>query len=119
MNPDRREHFWLQISRSVQAPVVNSDTSVSISINDPRFAQKVFGGPIVAKRARNLSIPVEKDAYGRTPATYEQETGFKLFLVHGANQLLLARALGDGRVQIEYLLTPRVNQAPDPTALPD
>jgi hypothetical protein len=123
--PDRREHLWLKISQSVQAPVV-ADTSVSITIAHPLIAQKVFGGTIVAKRVKNLSIPIAPDAYGRSPAVFERETGLKLFVLHqggtkdNAHECLLLAALrGNGRVEVEYLLTPRVTQQADPTALPD
>jgi hypothetical protein len=127
LNPSRREHYWLGVSRAVQSPVVPSPTRVEIDINHPSIAQKVFGGPIVAKRVRNLSIPESPEAYGRTPATFEKETGLKLFVLKtGPQQTLVLAALRGpsgsghpGQFEIEYLLTPRVNQKPDPTALPE
>ena len=121
LNPNRREHYWLGVSRGVQSPVVPTPTRVEIDINHPSIAQKVFGGPIVAKRVRNLSIPESPEAYGRTPATFERETGLKLVVLKtGPKQTLVLAALrGAGQFEIEYLLTPRVNQKPDPTALPD
>jgi hypothetical protein len=118
-----REHFWNRVAQSVSAPVVAADgRALVISITQPGYAQKVYGGIITAKRVRNLAIPETPEAYGRSPATFERETGAKLFVVKTARATVLARRIesaGGGGLQVEYLLTPSVNQAADPTALPD
>lgn len=115
----KRENFWLKVGQSVQVPVVNSaGTIVEIDINDPRFAQKVFGGEIRAKRVKNLALPLEPEAYGRSPKTFEAETGIKLVFIKQRDNALLAQVKEGGALQIEYLLTPKVNQQADPTALP-
>lgn len=121
---DRRTHFWLQIASSVNAPVVAGATTVTVTIADPRFAQKFFGGTITAKNAGALTIPVEERAYGRTAATFERETGLKLFLVKtgkGAfENAVLAVKDDQGRgFTVEYLLTPSVKQQADTDALPE
>lgn len=126
LNPGRRQNFWLQVAQSVSAPVIaTGGTTVTISISDPRFAQKVFGGTITAKRAGALTIPVSPDAYGRTTKTFEAETGLKLFLLRpggkGGNRFrnaVLASARGGG-LQVEFVLKLAVNQDKDATALPD
>ena len=113
-----RTHYWLEVAGSVQAPVVEGDSAVSVTISHPTIAQKIFGGTIRAKRVRNLSIPETPEAYGRTPATYERETGLRLvFLKQGDNAILASRADGQG-LTVQYLLTPSVRQKPDPRALP-
>lgn len=120
--PDRRQHFWQQVAHAVQAPVVTADnTRVDISINHPAIAQKVFGGDIVAKRGKALSIPQSPEAYGRAPAVFEQETGLKLVFISANDHAFLASRRDDDSkfLQVEYLLTPRVHQDKDPTALPD
>jgi hypothetical protein len=120
--PDRREHLWQEIAHGVQAPVVDeAGNRVSISINHPVIAQKVFGGPITAKRGIDLSIPETEEAYGRMPSVFERETGLKLiFIKQGDHALLAARVDPDSKVlQVEYLLTPRVDQKADDTALPE
>ncbi len=126
----RREHFWLQVAGSVQSPRVSGD-KVSVTISDPRIAQKVFGGAIVAKRAGALTIPMSEQAYGRTAATFERETGLKLFLLKkrtgdpargqiGPSNLERAvlAAKVNGKIEVEYLLVKRVVQEPDEDALP-
>src|ERR1051326_4715156 len=67
-----RTHYWLEVAGSVQAPVVEGESAVTVTISHPTIAQKIFGGPIRAKRVRNLTIPETPEAYGRTPATFER-----------------------------------------------
>jgi len=113
----KRTHFWLAVSRAVQAPIT-SDTESRISINHPAIAQKVRGGPIVPKRAKALTIPVAPEAYGRRASTFEAETGLKLFVFKKDNCAFLAAADGKG-VRVYYVLSQGVNQLPDPTAMPE
>lgn len=118
----RRQHFWLQVGRSVQNPQQSGYNSVSVTVSDPRFAQKVFGGTITAKRAGALTIPVSEKAYGRTASTFERETGLKLILIKtgkGKPQNAVLAAKVGGGLEVEYLLTKSVTQKKDPTALPE
>lgn len=114
-----RTHFWLEVGRSVQAPVVSdSGTTVTVAISHPVIAQKVFGGTIRAKRAGALTIPQTPEAYGRTAATFERETGLKLvFIKQGGHAILASRAEGQG-LTVQYVLVKSVHQDPDPKALP-
>ena len=120
---ERRSHFWLQVARSVNQPELENPTTVSVTISDPRFAQKLFGGTITAKNAKALTIPVEEQAYGRTTKTFEAETGLKLFLVRtgkGAfeNAVLAVHEKGQAGFTVEYILTKSVTQSADTEALP-
>jgi len=113
-----RTHFWLEVAGSVQAPVVAGDTTVTVAISHPLIAQKIFGGTIRAKRAKLLTIPQTPEAYGRTAATYEAETGLTLiFLKQNDHAILASRAQGQG-LTVQYVLVPSVHQEPDPKALP-
>ena len=119
--PDRRQHFWQQVAHAVQNPVTDeAGNKVYISINHPAIAQKVFGGRITAKRVQNLAIPEEEQACGRSPSVFERETGLKLILIKSSDHAVLTTRIDpDSKtLQVEYLLTPFVDQAPDPTALP-
>lgn len=121
---ERRSHFWLAVSRTVQNPELENANTVSVTINHPAFAQKVYGGTIHAKAAGALTIPVEERAYGRTTATFEQETGLKLFLLRtgtGAfqNACLAVKDNNAKGFTVEYVLTKSVTQKADPDALPD
>ncbi len=117
----RRSHLWLEIMRSVQAPVQPSDSRVTISIVHPVIAQKVFGGMITAKRVQNLAIPESEEAYGRAPSVFERETGLKLIFIQANGHAFLASRIDPNSkfLEVEYILTPSVDQEADPTALPD
>lgn len=120
--PDRRQHLWQQIAHAVQAPVVDAaGETVTILIQHPVIAQKVFGGEITAKRVKDLAIPESDQAYGRAPAVFEQETGLKLIFIKSNDHAFLAARVDPNSkaLEVEYLLTPSVHQEPDPTALPD
>ena len=118
---DRRNHFWDRVASSVQNPVMEGANTVSVTISDSKFAQRLFGGTIRAKAAEALTIPVEERAYGREAANFERETGLKLFLLRAGKGAfgtgVLAAAEGKG-FTVEYVLTPSVTQQADPTALP-
>lgn len=117
----KRQKFWLQVAAGVQPGQIDLGMGrITIPINHPAIAQKVKGGPIRAKRVQNLSIPVDKEAYGRNAATYERETGNKLFFIKsGRFALLVTKMDPDSKFfQAIYLLTPSVYQKPDPDALP-
>jgi hypothetical protein len=121
---DRRSHFWRAVARMVQNPEQENANTVRVTINHPAFAQKVFGGTIRAKAAEALTIPVEERAYGRTTATFEAETGLKLFLIrtgHGAFQNAVLAVKDDNArgFTVEYILTKSVTQSADTEALPD
>jgi len=117
-----RTNFWQGVADAVQNPVLVGDSGVCISINHPAFAQKVFGGTIKPKNAKALTIPVEPEAYGRTVATFQQETGIQLFLLKkkaGGMSNLLAGIVDEHTVKVFYVLQSSVDQAADPQALPD
>lgn len=125
-NPNKlggpRQNFWNAVARSTQTPIPNEgNNSVTVSITDPRFGQKLFGGTIRAKRVRNLAIPLTPEAYGRSPRTFEAETGLKLIFIRtrGGGILGTRRSEYSQFLQVEYLLKPSVTQQADPTALPD
>jgi hypothetical protein len=124
---ERRSHFWLQVARAVSNPEQTGYNAITVTITDPRFAQRLFGGTIHAKNAGALTIPVEERAYGRTAAVFERETGLKLFLVKTGgsdansfeNAVLAVKENENSKAfTVEYLLTPSVSQEADPDALP-
>ena len=117
----RRSNFWRQVADSVNSPVLEGTSRVRISIGDPRFPQKVYGGVIRPKKAGALTIPVDALAYDRTVATFQQETGIQLFLLRrtgGGISNLLAGIVGEKKVTVFYVLMKSVDQAKDPEALP-
>ena len=118
-----RTHFWQQMADSVSSRRGGAGQLV-LSITDPRFNQKVFGGTIVPKNKKALTIPVNPAAYGRTASTYEQQTGQKLFVViwkggKGSIGALCVKSDPSQKfLEVVYLLVGAVHQDADPNALP-
>ena len=116
-----RENFWNRIADSVTTVIV-SPTEGKISVTDHRFNQKVYGGRITPKQKESLAFGVAPESYGRSTATFEAETGLKLFRLKrsgGVLTNLLMANFGGGNIKIEYVISKGVNQDPDPEALPD
>jgi hypothetical protein len=118
-----RTNFWRQVANSVTAPAVSGDgATVTFSVTQDGFAQRLFGGEIHAKRGLYLTIPMVPEAHGRTAATFERETGLDLFFIGANFGGMLAYKLPGGsdfNIRVAYLLKPSVTQKPDPTAMPD
>lgn len=115
----QRTGFWRQVAQSVQSPQLQGASSVAVAIAHPAIRQKVQGGTIVPKHKKALTIPVSKEAYGRTAETLEHELGVKLFRVPSDfGEGLLASAVKGGGIKVHYVLRTRVTQAPDPDAMP-
>lgn len=115
----KRTHFWLAVGRGVQNPRDMGPDSYGVVINHPHYRQKFYGGPIKAKRAKMLTIPVVPEAHGRRASTYEAETGRSLFIIRtGAGKVGLFEAAENGGIRMVYFLTPSVNQKPWKTAFP-
>lgn len=66
----RRTNFFSQVSRSVFVEPRGA-SAVAIAIAHPAIAQKFYGGAITAKRRKYLTIPLIKEAYGKTAQSYE------------------------------------------------
>ena len=116
-----RSNFWSKVADAVNSPVLEGSSTVRISIANPYFAQKVFGGPIKPNRAGALTIPVDPLAYGRPARVFQQETGIQLFLLRkkgGGISNLLAGLVSENKVTVFYVLSRGVDQEEDPEALP-
>lgn len=116
-NPNKlggaRTNFWSRVAESVHAPRT-SGTRIVIPINHPAIAQKVFGGTIRARKARNLAIPIAPEAYGKSPRVFD---GLGFAMTAAGVKLLGTRAAG-GLFHALYVLKRSVSQRPDPEALP-
>ena len=62
----KRTHFWnRKIGGSVQAPKSEGTGKVVVAIDGDILPHKIKGGTITAKRSKYLTIPINKEAYGR------------------------------------------------------
>lgn len=109
----KRTNFWSRIAESVQSPVP-SPGKIVIPISHPAIAQKVFGGTITPKKAKNLAIPISAKAYGKSPRVF---TGLQ-FAMTRAGVKLLGMKDGSGGMEWLYVLKKSVTQSKDPNALP-
>ena len=107
-----RTNFWSRVAESVNAPH-SAGKSIVIPINSNAIAQKVFGGTISAKKAKNLAIPIAAEAYGKSPRVMNNLH----FAMTQAGVKLLGRST-DGNFKALYVLKPSVTQRADPKALP-
>lgn len=113
----KRTNFWTDVGRSVLQPFVKG-FSVIVRINDFRFAQKLYGGIIRAKRVKFLTIPISKQAYDKRVSVFEQETGKRLFRIKSKKGNILLVENLDGQIKPHYLLKQSVDQKPNKNALP-
>ncbi len=113
-----KQHFWGEIREATGVSEV-TDTSATVTVADYRMAHKVKGGPIVAKKAKALTIPLHALAYGKRASVMEAETGVELFQP-GKKGEKKGVLLGEyqGQIVAFYALRKRVDQPADPRALP-
>lgn len=90
--------FWQQAARSVQG--VASGGVAIISADKIGLAQRLYGGTIKARNAKNLTIPICAEAYGTTVADWGMDN---LVLVITSNGFkFLALWLGSEAAQNVY-----------------
>jgi hypothetical protein len=114
---ERRTHFWHQIGESILPKPKIEQGRIHVIITDPRFPQKVFGGPIVPKRAKALTIPVHPDAYARTAAEVARIVG-PLHIIKAGGEAFLVADKSRYTFAPLFVLKRKVNQKPWPGALP-
>ncbi len=107
-----RTNFWSRVAESVQSPR-SIPGKVVIPVSHPAIAQKVFGGTITAKKSKNLAIPIDPIAHGKSPRVFP----LLKFAMTRAGVKLLGQKDG-GIMKWLFVLKPSIDQAPDPTALP-
>jgi hypothetical protein len=122
-NPNKhggeRTHFWGKARRSVQQPELLSGDSAKVSITAIGVAQRYYGGDIVPRTAKALTIPVHPAAYGHRAREFDDldyipsKSGKALAILARPNP---ASAHGIGEVY--YVLVRRVHQMADPNVLP-
>jgi hypothetical protein len=121
-NPNKlggaRSGFWLQVRGSVQQPVLLGKTSAVVVVEDPRLAQRVYGGVIKPKRAKVLTIPVHPQAYNRRARTIEGLVYIPMSRGETVG-LLVMPASGGGLGEVYYALRKSVRQRADFKALPN
>lgn len=102
--------FWAQVPRTIHA-VPRGTSAARVQVDHVAAAQKEFGGPIVAKPGKALTIPLNATAKRKRAREFRD-----LFILPGTN--LLMRHVGprsNGELVAMYLLVKRTRpQRPDP-----
>jgi hypothetical protein len=122
----KRTNYYLGAARATNFRAV--DDGVLISIPHVGIAQRYFGGVIRAKPRKFLAFPVHPDAHGKRPREFP---GLSLIFGRDGEPIGLMRARLRPRKrgmvgppvpepfgEILFRLTKEVNQAPDPSVLP-
>lgn len=78
--------FWNQMAAATGVLEITSD-GATVTVAERRFKIQLFGGTILPKKARALTIPLVAEARGRFVKDYERDTGRHLFSIPGRNAL--------------------------------
>ena len=116
-----RSNFWNRPIRDNTALQEATATTATVAIADPAMAQKIHGGPIVPKERQYLSVPARGEAYGRSPRLFDDLKFIPLRRGDLAGMLVREGdlpALRKGAKVAYYFLLGKVDQQPDPDALP-
>ena len=110
--------FWEDAARG--STWTANANSVAIVIHKVGVRQRFYGGPIKPTRTKALTIPVCAEAYGHTAAEFPEMV---IITVHGKSYLALkspteTHSPAANGLKLMFLLSPGVDQAPDPTVIP-
>lgn len=111
-----RSHFWADVAQSVFVNIPGK-TSVRVGIGNVAIAQKLYGGTIRAKRAKNLALPLSSEAYGSSPREAKWRGRLRWQPTSKPGVGLLVEKGKDGPAH--FLLVKTVTQKADPSVLPD
>lgn len=110
-------HFWSQIRQSTQLESVTEDAAI-VTIADPRFSMRYFGGTIRPKEKENLAVPLVPQAAGKYPSANLIPGVFLTFRkVNGVLKKFLVAGEPDN-LSFLWVLKKSVTHPKDPTALP-
>jgi hypothetical protein len=93
-----RTDFWKGVAADTAVTDV-TEKGATITVANQPFRLHLFGGTIVPKKAKALTIPIVPEAHGLMARSYEQKFGRKLFTIGGPGQvpLLFERTAGGDR----------------------
>lgn len=81
-----KSNFWNQVADATDIAEV-TDAGAVVAVAESRFNIQLFGGTILPKKAKALTIPLIVEARGESVASYRLKTGRRLFSVPGRNVL--------------------------------
>jgi hypothetical protein len=81
-----KTNFWNQVAAATQVAEV-TEAGATVAVAEQRFRVHLYGGTIVPKKARMLTIPLIPAARGLMARSYEQKFGVRLFSIPGRRAL--------------------------------
>lgn len=130
-----KQQFWARI-RTATAYTRATVAGAEITIADPAFNQKYYGGTITPKEGKYLALPAIAEAYGRSPRSvdvlqfYRFKSGAAALIENAFTRIKIGRKRKDGsrkvkaversqRGRVWYWLVRSVTQRKDERALPE
>jgi hypothetical protein len=114
-----RQNFWAQVrTRTAYDPARTTANTATVVVADPRLRTHIYGGTLRATNSKYLAIPLNAEAYGKTPRS-GLIAGLRFAPVGRTSNTVgyLVRHEGD-KVVNYYRLVRKVTVRPDPSALP-
>lgn len=81
-----KTNFWAKVADDTNVEEV-TETGATVAVAEERFRLQLFGGTIFPKKAKALTIPLIVEARGESAASYQRDTGRKLFTIRGKKAL--------------------------------
>lgn len=81
-----RTNFWQEVADATQVAEV-SESGATVAIAEARYRLHLFGGTVVPKKAKALTIPLVIEARGESAASYQLKMGRRLFSIPGRKAL--------------------------------
>ena len=115
--PNRKRTRWGEdVSRAWKGVTASQDGAVVTNTGRSGLGLKIRGGPVTAKSAKYMTIPVDPGAHGRRAADFASHFGVNLFRPRGKDYLAINE---DGVLKVIYLLREKVTHKQWPGAMPN
>jgi len=138
-----KSNFWRQVADATDVAEV-TDTGATVAVAEQRFNIQLFGGTILPRTKKFLTIPLIAEARGKFASDYEKDNKRRLFTIPGKRALFEQTSEGTGKsapsgvkgrvrgknrsfsvslaakpnIRAVYALARKVTIKADPTALP-
>jgi hypothetical protein len=116
----KRTNFYTQAARGTTA--VSDAQGATISVNQVGIRQRIFGGTILPKNGKWLTIPARAEAHGRRAREFQDLKFAYAEDERGKARPALVRDSKDknfwGEEDVFFWLVPKVVQKPDPSVMP-
>ena len=112
-----RQHFWSRLRKATSLTGADEHTA-TVTVADPAFALKLYGGTVRPKQAEALAIAIHRAVYGIRPRS-AQIPGLFVWRNPETQKAFLAAQGADGKLTLYYVLVSQAVHPRDPRALPD